>query len=453
MKKTGVLLLATLLWQFQSIAQQRSFTLAEAQAFALENAYSVKDKELELEKTKQLIKEVAAMGLPQVNGNVGFTNYLDIPVQVVPNFINDALPVPDPNAPEFIAAKFGVNYNSSVGIGVQQLVFDGSYIVGLMATRVAKDLSIRDLEKSKIEIQEAVAQAYHGVITLESTQEVLEKNLTFLNQNLIETQKLYEAGFLEAQDADQFELLVSSVQNSLLNVNNQLLIARKMLNYQMGMDVNAEIGLTDNITTLLANFGDGEGILSEQFVLERNIDYRTIEVQQRASLLQKRREQMEYLPKLNAGFNYSQNYFSNEYRPFESSESWFPTQFWNLGLQVPIFSGGRRMARVAQARFDMDRLEIAKIQVSDGLRLEYEQAKANYTYSLANYKTQERNVALAARIRDRSTIKFREGLETSLDLTQAQNQLLDNQRQLIQAGSELLNARTRLEKLNGKYNR
>jgi outer membrane protein TolC len=162
---------------------------------------------------------------------------------------------------------------------------------------------------------------------------------------------------------------------------------------------------------------------------------------------------MEYLPKLNAGFNYSQNYFSNEYRPFESSESWFPTQFWNLGLQVPIFSGGRRMARVAQARFDMDRLEIAKIQVSDGLRLEYEQAKANYTYSLANYKTQERNVALAARIRDRSTIKFREGLETSLDLTQAQNQLLDNQRQLIQAGSELLNARTRLEKLNGKYNR
>lgn len=448
MKKPGVLLMATLLWQLHTVAQQRSFTLAAAQQFAIENAYTVKDKEIELEKTKKLIKEVAAMGLPQINGNVGFTNFLDIPVQVIPNIFSN-----DPNAPEFIAAKFGVNYNSSVGVNVQQLVFDGSYIVGLMATRVAKDLSLRDLEKSKIEIQEAVAQAYHGVMSLAATKDVLEKNLGFLNQNLTETKKLYEAGFLEAQDADQFELLVATVENSLLNVNNQLAVAQKMLNYQMGLDVNEAIGLADNMQTLMATFGDGESVLAAQFVLERNIDFRKIEVQHRASLLQKRREQMEYLPKLNAGYTYSQNYFSNDFQPFSSSENWFPTQFWNVGLQVPIFSGGRRMARVAQASFDVDRLELAKIQVADGLRLDYEQAKATYTNSLANYKTQERNVQLAQRIRERSAIKFREGIDSSLDLTQAQNQLLDNQRQLIQAGAELLNARARLEKLNGKYNR
>jgi outer membrane protein len=434
-------------------AQVKSFSLVEAQSFAVKNAYDVKDKQLEVKKTKELIREVAASGLPQVNGSLGFTNYLNIPVQVIPNFINDILPIPDPNAPEFISAQFGVNYNANAGISAQQLVFDGSYIVALMATRVAKDLTERDLEKSIIDIQEAVAQAYFGVLTLLETATILEKNLTFLNSSLRETQQLFEAGFLEAQDADQLELLASTLENNLLNARNQLAISRKILNYQMGLDIRESIELTDNINTLMTGLGDGESVLDDRFELTQHVEYRRLQTQERAGLLSKRREQMEYLPKVNVGYTYSQNYFDNNWNPTTNTDQWFPTQFYNVGVQVPIFSGFRRSARVAQARLDMARLDIAREQVSDALQMEYEQARATYLYNLANYRTQERNAALATKIRDRSAIKFKEGIDSSLDLTQAQNQLLDTQRALLQAGADVLSARIRLEKVLGKYNR
>jgi outer membrane protein len=432
--------------------QPLRFSLAEAQAYAVKNAYDVQDKTLEVRKTRELIREVAASGLPQINGTLGAQRFLDIPVQVIPNFINDILPVPDPNAPEFISAQFGVNYNANAGISAQQLVFDGSYIVALMASRVAKDLTERDLEMSIIDIKEAVAQAYHGVLTLEASVKILEQNLVFLNNNLRETQQLFAAGFLEAQDADQLELLASTLENNLRNAENQLALARKMLNYQMGMDIHAVVELSDNIESLLTAMGDGEGVLSTPFELERHVAYRKFQTQERAGLLSKRREQMEYLPKVNLGYTYSQNYFDNSWQPTSNTEQWFPTQFFNLGIQVPIFSGFRRSARVAQARIDMARLDVARDQVADGLRMEYEQARAAYVYSLSNYRTQERNVALAKKIRDRSGIKFREGIDSSLDLTQAQNQLLDNQRALVQASADLLNARVRLEKVLGKFN-
>ncbi|MCH8555364.1 MAG: TolC family protein [Schleiferiaceae bacterium] len=438
---TGLLLFSFTIAYSQS---NLNFTLQEAQAFAVKNAYSVKNQELEVKKTKQIVNEVRAIGLPQISGNVNFNNYLDIPVQVIPNFLG--------NDPEFLEAQFGLPYTASAGVNAQQLLFDGSYIIGLMAARVAKELTDRDYEKSKIEIQEAVAQAYHAVLTLAETEDILKENLEFLRKNLFETQELFKAGFLEEQDADQLELLVSSLENNLLNIRNQLRISRMFLNYQMGLNLEDQVVLSDAIETLLTKTSnDGGAVLAETFQLENHIDFRKIQTQERAAFLQMRNQQMEFLPKLSAGYTYSQNYFDQTFNP-SNTDRWFPTQFWNLGLQVPIFSSGLRSSRVRQARFDLAMVDLAKTQISDGLRIEYERAKADYEFGLESYQMQVRNAELAKRILNRTATKYSEGLESSLNLTQAQNQLLDSQRQMLDAASSLLNARVRLEKVLGKYN-
>jgi outer membrane protein TolC len=200
----------------------------------------------------------------------------------------------------------------------------------------------------------------------------------------------------------------------------------------------------------------GTDLLGEQFNYQQNIDYRLMETQIKGQTLNLKNENMQYLPKLSAFYNFNYNINSSQWSVFQGQQGterldvrW---QALGLSLRVPILSGGTRYARVKQAQIALEQVEVAEKQLADNLKIQYAQAQAEYEYALNSYATQRRNAELAKNIRDRNLRKYQEGLATSLDLTQAENQYQTSLRSLISAANDALDKKVNLEKVLGKYN-
>ncbi len=224
----------------------------------------------------------------------------------------------------------------------------------------------------------------------------------------------------------------------------------------MGLDVGTTIELTDEIDELMVFSQDGESLLNEQFTLEEHIDYRSLLTQERGQSLNLKNEKWAYAPKVKFNYLYAHTVFGSNALLFEGTEgidyAQNIQQNFGLNVSLPILTGGSRNARVGQAQISVEQVEIAKRQLEDNLKVQYETAKAEYSFALNSYNTQLRNVEIAKKIRDTGSRKFSEGLMSSLEFTQAENQYQNALRDVINAANNVLDKKVQLEKILGKYN-
>ena len=428
------------------VAQQSmSVSVTQAQDYAVAHAYSVQSNSLEVEKARKLYLENVGRGLPQVAANGNYTYNLERQ-----SFIADL------GSGQLGLLQIGAPYSALGTVSAEQLIFDGSYIVAVLASQVLKDDAQNNLEKSRIDIRDQVARAYHLVLVSRKTAEVIADDLKFLQQSFEETKKLYENGFVEEQDKDQLELLLSNLLNNQDYIQKQEEIALMLLKIRIGVPLETNLTLTDEIDALMVFTEQGTTLLNETFALENHIEYRSILTQERGQTLNLRNENMQYLPKVKAFYNLNYNVNNADFWVFQGVDGqdrldvrW---QALGVSLSVPILTGGTRMARVKQAQLTLEQVNVAKQQLEDNLKLAHVQAKAEYEYALNTYKTQRRNVEIAKNIRDKTLRKYQEGLATSLELTQAENQYQDSLRNAINAANQALDKKVNLEKVLGKYN-
>lgn len=447
-----ILGLMTLLWATALTAQPvetepRPFSLQQAQDYAAQHAYSVRQADLEVQKARQTIRQTAARGLPQIAGSFGYNYNAQISEQPIPaQFI-------DPNAPEgeFVTLAFGVAHQNTASLQLNQLLVDASYFVALQATRVLKETRRLEKESAEIDARQNAAQAYYGVLIARETEKVLEDNLENLRKNLRETRRLYQEGFLEEQDADQLALLVNNLQNSLQNARRQTQLAEQLLKFNLGLPLATPVRLTDDLATVV-NPGNNQGLLlTDTFQYHQHIDYRALRSQERGAILQVKNQKSKWYPTLNGVISHGQSRFSNDFNEaFNFNARWIPNTTFGVSLNWNILQGLARPARIQEAKLDLQKVEVAKQQVASQLRLQYRQALSNYRQALANYRNQQENVNLSRSIRNKTLRKYQEGLSSSLELTQAQNQFLETQRAYLNATQALLNAKEELENALGK---
>ncbi len=431
----------------QTQATKTSFSLQEAQEYALQNGYSVTDKRLEYEKARKTIKETAAAGLPQITADAQYTYNAKILGQPVPANLFD------PNAPEdkIAYAPFGVPHQTRANLSLNQLIFDGSYFVALQATQVVKDIASLDIQKAEIDIRTDVANAYYGVLVTREAREIAQENLKVIEENYRETKALYENGFLEEQDADQLELLMNNLSNNVRNFSRQEELAYQLLKFYMGLPLETEVSLTSTVDELSALNNSETVLLTDQFLLENHIDYRIAQNNLRAASLQLKNEKAGYLPSLSFFALHSQlNADNNDFNAFSYDRFWADGTSLGLNLNWTLFSGLARPAKVQKAKIDVQRTQLAITITQSQLQLAYEQAKSDYQFAVDNYNTQKKNVVISQKIRDRTLIKFKEGLSSSLELTQAENQLLTAQSDYLNAMQSLLTAKENVQKAIGK---
>lgn len=419
-------------------SQQTSFTLQEAQDYAAKNSYLMQTAEKEVEKSRKIVDETISIGLPQVNASANYQSYIETPVQLIPSEAIGGTPG------EFEEVFFGTEQQMGVAANVNQLIFDGSYFVGLQASKVFLQISEKDKIRSELEIRNMTLVSYGSVLVAERNSEILKNNKENLEQNAFETRQLYENGFVEEQDADQIELLLSTVTNSYEQSIRFLEIAKNQLNFVLGINIGTEVILNDDLDAIVTSSSKVE-LLTTEFDISSHIDYQIVENQERVSELQWKQQKSTYLPNVSAFYSYQQNSFSNDF-DFFNEAPWFPSQIVGLNLNVPLFTSFGRSSRVQQAKIEYEQLNIAKKQVEQQLEINLRNARSVYSFSLSQFKTVEKNLELAEKIYRKTKIKYDEGISSSLDLNQVSNQLLENQTNYVSAALSLIDAKSELNK-------
>jgi outer membrane protein len=442
-------------------AQEKTMTLSlkEAINFALKNSYDAKAAKNDIKSAKETVWETTAIGLPQINAAVDYQNFLKQPVSLLPaaafdnresvvETVEDFFDITresSPAAPDgFIPVVFGTEQNLNVSVTLTQLLFDGSYLVGLQASRTYLKISKQAEEKTALLTREAVINAYGNVLVTENSISILESNITILQKNYEDAKKIYENGFNEEEDVEQLEITLGNVKSQLNSVKRMKAIAYQMLNLSLGNTINTTLILTDSLDGLVETNINLE-LISSEFSFSDHIDFRISENNREGSRLMVKLEKSKALPSLGAFVNYGNQAFSDSFSFFNSNQQWFGSSLLGVSLNIPVFSSFSRKSKTAQAKIALENADIRLEETKQRLSLLAEKAKSEYQLSIENYSTAKRNVGLAERIEKKQRIKFFEGISSSFDLLQAQNQLYTQQQNYIQSMLDVIARKATLE--------
>jgi outer membrane protein TolC len=456
-----ILVAVSILFLTAASAQEKTmtFSLDEAIQFALENNYNTKAARNDSKSAKEKVWETTTIGLPQINAKVDYQNFLKQPVSLLPAaaFDNTTSTVETieqyfnlqansrPTAPEgFIPVIFGTKQNMNASVTLTQLLFDGSYLVGLQAAKTFLKISNQAEEKTELITKEAVINAYGTVLVTENSVAILKKNIEILEKNYQDAKKIFENGLNEEEDVEQLEITLGNLKNQLKNVQNMQLIAYQMLNLSLGTPIDTKLVLTDSLDGLVTSTMN-LALISETFSIDKHIDFKIAENDRETKRLMLKLEKSNYLPSLNAFINYGTQAFSNSFTFFNNDQRWFQQSLFGVGLNVPIFSSFGKNATTAQAKIALENADLRLEETKQRLRLQAEKAKNEYQFSIENYQTAKRNVGLAERIENKQRIKFFEGISSSFDLLQAQNQLYAQQQNYIQSMLDVIAKKAALE--------
>ncbi len=425
-------------------AQEMRVSLANAQAYAAKHNASAQVNDLERQVAKANIWQNIAIGLPQVQVAGSYTNNIELPAQFI-DFGNG----------ELTKLTFGTKFASAGNLSASQLVFDGSYFVALLATKVVSETAELGYQKSLLEVREQVAQAYHLAVVTERNTQSVSSNLELTRKLLLETKALQAEGFLESTDVDQLSLVVNNLENSLAFLNNQKEVSLALLKLQMGVPQATSVVLTDALEQLVLFTESGSALLAQGFEAKNHIDYRTLAVNREGAKLNMQNEWMSFLPRLSLSYGANVNYVSqsaNVWDPSGTQAANFAFSSWGLNASVPLFTSGRRVARVKMAQLKLQELDLLLANTESMLSMQYKLARAEYSFALNNYLSQKRNETLAKSIRDRVYAKFKEGVASSQEYTQSENQYQQSVSALLNAANNVLNKRVSLEKLLTTFN-
>jgi outer membrane protein TolC len=435
---------------FATISAQekiQQLSLKEAISFALEHSYNSKTAKNDINSAKEKVWETTTIGLPQINAQVNYQNFLRQPVSLLPAaaFDNttsvvetvedffDLTPNSTPTpADGFIPVVFGTKQNINASVTLTQLLFDGSYLVGLQASKTFLKISKQAEEKTELLTREAVINAYGNVLVTEKSMEILEGNVSILKKNFHDAQQIYENGLNEEEDVEQLEITLGNLKNQLNSVTRMKAIAYQMLNLSLGNPITTKLILTDSLDGLAEDNINLE-LIGTAFDLTNHIDFKISENDRETKRLMMKYEQSKALPSLNAFVNYGSQAFSNSFSFFDTNQPWFNSSLLGVSLNVPIFSSFARKSRTTQAKIALENADVRLEEIKQKLSLQAQTAKNDYQLSIENYQTSKKNVGLAERIEKKQRVKFFEGISSSFDLLQAQNQLYAQQQNYIQS--------------------
>lgn len=443
MQKTLISLLLILPWLVSAQDTIPSLSLDQAIAYALEHNYSSINAERDIVDAQKQKWETIATGLPQINGAVSYQNQLKQPVSQIPAEFFGGEPG------TYQEVVFGQAQSMSATATLRQQIFDGSYIVGVQATKTFLEYSQNNKEKTELEVRKSVVEAYGNVLLARESVQISEKNKSTLEENLYETKRIYENGLGDEESVDQLQITLSTVDNQLKNARRMEEITLQMLNLVLGLPIETPTILTENLDDLTQKEID-LGLIDSEFNIENNVDYKMAANLNEQRFLELKLAKSRALPTLNAFINYGGNSFSNDFNFLDSGQQWFGSSILGVDLNIPIFSSLGRSASTQRAKIALEKAKTQFTEAQAQIRLQLESAKSDYILAIEQYGTSKENLELAERIENKNQVKYQEGLATSFELRQAQTQLYTSQQEYLQSMVDVINKKTALENILNK---
>lgn len=439
--RISLFFLTTILVSGLQAQESTSMTLDECISYALENSERGKVTSLEKEIAAAEVRKTIGTGLPQVEITSGVNYNYEVQQSLV-DFSNF-----DPSVPPGTegAIAFGQAYDGNMNLSLRQLIFDGSFFVGLQASRTYQELSTKEHIKTEIDIVEAVSKAYYSVLINEERVELLQKNYQRLDSLLRDTRAMNEAGFAEKIDVDRLRVNSNNLKVELDKLTQYLDITSKMLKFQMGMDLNQELTLSQTLDDL-----SPERVLGvDGFSYGDRIEFSQLETNEELVKLDMKNNRVQYLPKLYAQFNYGANSAAPDFSKLVQSDRWFSFGAVGLSLTVPVFDGFIKKNRIQQNKIQLKQIEAQMGLLSKTIDLEIQQSTVNLNSNLDGLDVQKQNMALAQEIYNITQTKYTEGVGSNLEVIEADAALKEAQTNYYNALFDAVIAQIELKKALG----
>jgi len=419
----------------QGNAGELKLSVKEAQEYALMNNRVVLAARSDVQAAKAALWETISAALPQVNASGSIMDNLKLMTTLLPG---DFFGKPG----EKIPVTFGSQFNSSGSIEASLLLFNAPLYIGIETTKLAQKLSEESLTRSELETKESVASAYFLILVSEKSLELLNGNIENLNETLKSTRAMFSVGMAEATDVDQMVSNVTMVENNRSSLERTIELNYNILRFQLGVSPATVITLTETLESLTGQL-NVEALLSQEFDHTRNVDYKLVEGQEMISSLALRSQKASVLPTLAGFYSYGTNGMGDKL----SELRWFPNSVVGMQVSVPIFSSGQRYAQIKKAQINLDKARTTREMVTEQLLIQEKQLRYNLVNANLQYQSQLQNIDVSKRVYNSVENKYRQGIASSLELTQANSQYLQAENNYVSALLNLLQTKVALDKL------
>jgi len=417
-----------------------SLSLEEAINFALENNSEIINAKREIDKAYKEKWKVIAVGLPQVSANFDYTNFLELPVSLIPAQIFGG------QEGDFTEVSFGTEQNLVASARIKQLIFDGSYIVGVKAIGNYLNISGNALEKTSLEVKKSVTNSYMNTLLSKENIDFIDKNIINLKKTLNETNRLFENGFTEEESVEQLKITLAELESQIKFAYQFSLLSKDILRISLGYKEGSELNLTSSLNSIIdSQVFDIPQINS--WDINSNIDIKIANNTVESQRLLYKLEQSKSLPKLSTFISGAYTGNSNSFSFNEQNQKWFGSALFGVSLEVPVFSSMLRSASSQKAKISYEQSKTNLEKTQQEIKISAKNAKAIYELAVDNFNVTKNNMKLAERIENKNQIKFSQGMVNSFELRQAQTQLYRTQKNYLNALQNLVSKKIELETL------
>ena len=403
--------------------------------YAQENSPKLQNAKLDVYLSDEKIKEIRASGLPKINGELSFQNFINVPTTVVPaNAFN-------PTAPkdELIGLSFGTPFNANYNLKLSQLIFSFSYIYALKAAQNYRELS----RLAKLQVNENFLEQINlnlgQIILIKKQKKLLNQNIKEVQVLKTKTNSLISAGVMEQSSVNDIAIMEIEFKNTLelLKSNEQLAILN--LKTSIGYPVDSSIALIEDFEmaskTLLNNPTLNPSNSSAVKMGQQNVILNELSL---------KASQSDGYPSIYGFFNQQHMAMRNNFNFFDTSKDWYPATLWGINVTIPLYNSGEGKAKNKQKEFEIEKAKNELVEIENQIASLYEMLKNNYQNAALNLNSQKTKVDLIKKVYQNEEKKLSHGASNSLLLSQRKIQLLQANQDLIQKEYELYKAEVQL---------
>jgi len=438
-----------------NLQAQTKFNLEEAIEYAIKHSSEMELSSLDYEDAEAKIVETKAMGMPQVNGGLDYNYYFYTPAVPVPDFISPRVygilenefpgeVVAPMGPPEFQELSFFTKNNLTARVDATMLLFDGSYLTGLKAAKLYRELTRKRKDVKLEEIRAAVTKAYMSILIAKENKSTIQTNFSTIDKSLTEAKAYYENGFIEQLEVKRIQLSKETLETELEKVDQLIELSKNLLKFQMTYPLNDPIELTEDLEILVNKFSAESDLAETTIDFNKKAQFREIEMGQELNELNIERLKKGYLPNVVARAGVSEALQRNKL--FDGNEAgWIPTVYAGLAINVPITDGKRKQGLIQQAEIEKQKVSVQKAEYQRGIQMQVSTARLQHNNAKKTLFNSKRILEVTQEIYETTLIKFREGVGSSLEVTQAESALHSAQSDYINALYQLLTTKTDLD--------
>ena len=330
--------------------QDTSLSLDECLQMALSNNENLKNSILEENVSKMTSREYLSVGFPQIQFETGLKYNFEIQKRLID--ISKFMPgVPEGTEQE---VSFGQKYDGIMDLGINQMIFNGSYFVGLAASKALIELSEKQTVRTKVDIIESVNKAYYVVLNTKERLSLVNSNLDRIESLLNDTEILYENGFVEKLDIDRIKVSFNNLNAEKIKAERLYDLSLSVLKFQIGFPVNDKLSIKGSIEDVILSVNEYD---IQSFDYSDRIEHSILNTNKRLKSYDLKNNRSQFLPQIYANLSYGYNTSSSEYDLFFNSNRW--KNYGTVGLQVivPIFDGFNKRSKINRSKIVVQQVE------------------------------------------------------------------------------------------------